>query len=41
MSREQAYLEATERAAHLRSKAVLSLADAQARIAPDRLKADV
>lgn len=40
MSREQAYREATERAIHLRSKAVLSLADAQARIAPDRLKAD-
>ncbi|MFD2428420.1 hypothetical protein ACFSUK_09985 [Sphingobium scionense] len=41
MSRELAYRAATERAAHLRSQAFLSLADAKARIAPYRLKADV
>ena len=40
MSREQAYREASERAALLRNTALLSLADARARIAPDRLKAD-
>lgn len=40
MSREQAYRAATERASALRTQALTSLADARARIAPARLKAD-
>ncbi|WHO40643.1 hypothetical protein PMI04_008665 [Sphingobium sp. AP49] len=40
MSREQAYRAATEQALALRTQALTSLADARARIAPARLKAD-